>query len=497
MTGNHRITNNVLEKIVSDKQDELVLRKENKPVSDFKEQLVQSDRSLHKALALPGNRFIMEYKKASPSRGDIRPDLSPLELLSAYQKSADAISVLTDKKYFNGSHENLAIIRENTDKPVLCKDFFIDEYQLYEARYFGADAVLLMLSVLNDETYLFLHQIADSLSLDVLTEVHTPEEAQRAVDLNSKIIGINNRDLRTLTTDLTTTETIVQCLPEDRLMISESGIESREDVARLAKYVDGFLVGSSLMASKDIQQAATSLVYGCVKICGVKDQSIARQVIQSGGSYIGFMFYKPSPRAISLSDARELVLKISEEQISEEPVSGEKVSENRVLEKYVGVFVNASHKFILECIEACHLTAVQCHGDESLDDLQTLKQQLPQDVELWKAIALKNADDLSVVNSFNTIVDRFVFDCRTEDVYGGSGQSFDWSLIPLIRKQLQDDTRIIIAGGIQLDNIHRLFQYPNISLDISSGVESDKGVKCPQKIKALFEYLRTIGEKNE
>eukprot|EP00487_Bulimina_marginata_P009276 TRINITY_DN3647_c0_g1_i1.p1 TRINITY_DN3647_c0_g1~~TRINITY_DN3647_c0_g1_i1.p1 ORF type:complete len:179 (+),score=66.40 TRINITY_DN3647_c0_g1_i1:74-610(+) len=161
------------------------------------------------------------------------------------------MSVLTDTKYFQGSFDYLEFVRSQVDQPLICKDFFIDEYQVYMARIYGGDAILLMLSVLNDEEYTALHKVADSLNMAVLTEVSN-EEVHRALDLNAKIIGINNRDLRDLSTDLATTEKLRKLIPEDRVVISESGIYTHQDVKRLASPCDGFLIGSSLMAEAHV-----------------------------------------------------------------------------------------------------------------------------------------------------------------------------------------------------------------------------------------------------
>src|SRR5437660_798827 len=180
------------------------MRRERRPLAGFR--LQPSDRSLARALRAGHTGFIMECKHASPSAGVLRPDFDPVAIARAYAPIADAISVITDKPYFQGSLEYLRAVREAVDLPVLCKDFVVDPYQVYEARHYGADALLLMLSVLEDREFQQCMAVAEALDMDVLAEVHDEHELERAVRLGARLIGINNRDLRTLQVDLAVTE---------------------------------------------------------------------------------------------------------------------------------------------------------------------------------------------------------------------------------------------------------------------------------------------------
>lgn len=286
---------NVLEKIVADKRNEMVAKEAELPLASFIDDLTPSSKSFYNALAQDNAGYILECKKASPSKGLIRPTFDLDEILDAYLEVASCLSVLTDEKYFQGTYEYLAYVTARVDIPVLNKDFFVNEYQVYLARYYQADAVLLMLSVLDDETYTRLHKVADSLSLDVLTEISNAEEAERAVRLGAKIIGINNRNLRDLSTDLAATEQLVpllQSLGHEGLMISESGIYTRADITRLAPHVDGFLVGSALMAQADLRRACRELVYGPVKVCGVTSITQAQMLDAHPTSYLGLILQK-------------------------------------------------------------------------------------------------------------------------------------------------------------------------------------------------------------
>ena len=230
------------------------------------EELPRSQRSFADALRTrsgqgrsPQPALIMECKAASPSRGTIRSDYDPASLAAQYAPYAAAVSVLTEPDRFNGSFDDLAAVREVVDVPVLCKDFIVDEVQVLAARSLGADAVLLMLSVVPDDVYRELAELAHSLGMEVLTEVSTPQEMHRASALGAEVIGINNRDLRTLETDLARTEEMAPLAPAGVVLVGESGVGAAEDVRRLSGLVDALLVGSSLSGAPDPAEAAREL----------------------------------------------------------------------------------------------------------------------------------------------------------------------------------------------------------------------------------------------
>ena len=230
------------------------------------EDLERSQRSFAAALRTrsgqgrsPQPVLIMECKAASPSRGTIRSDYDPASLAAQYAPYAAAVSVLTEPDRFNGSFDDLAAVREVVDVPVLCKDFIVDEVQVLAARSLGADAVLLMLSVVPDDVYRELAELAHSLGMEVLTEVSTPQEMHRASALGAEVIGINNRDLRTLETDLARTEEMAPLAPAGVVLVGESGVGAAEDVRRLSGLVDALLVGSSLSGAPDPAEAARQL----------------------------------------------------------------------------------------------------------------------------------------------------------------------------------------------------------------------------------------------
>jgi|ERR1700730_11585 len=223
---------------------------------------------LRKALASknPELRIIAEYKRRSPSKGIIREDLSPADAASIYEKAgACAISVLTEKHFFGGSIDDLLEICAITTLPVLRKDFIIHPAQIFEAAEAGADAVLLIAAVLDDEMLRELRSIAEAeLGLDALVEVHTEKEMERAANCGAQIIGVNNRDLTTFEVSLSTSEALVCRAPEHALLISESGLSRADELSRLrALGFDGFLIGASLMQSENPGDALQKLFETC------------------------------------------------------------------------------------------------------------------------------------------------------------------------------------------------------------------------------------------
>ena len=274
----------VLREIAAAKRAELAERFADVSLGALRSRAQPTNRSLAAALAKPGARFILEIKKASPSEGTIRPAADPAQLARGYGGVADALSVLCDQPYFGGNLEDLTLARRDFAGPVLAKDFFIDARQVPEARIAGADAVLVMLSLLDDQRAREIISEARQLNMDALVEVHDEGEMRRALDLGAPLIGINNRDLRDLSIDLATTERLAG-LASGRILISESGIQSRQDVDRLSRHVDGFLIGSALMRANEPSKAARELIFGRVKLCGLScgaDVSAARPATFAG-----------------------------------------------------------------------------------------------------------------------------------------------------------------------------------------------------------------------
>ena len=246
----------MLDRIITQKRDEIAQRKKAAPLTYLQERIAGQKPALNLVPALKRDhvRLIAEVKKASPSRGLLRPNLNPTELARTYAEGgAAAISVLTEANYFMGSIEHLAAIRGTVELPLLRKDFIFDNYQVYESRACGADALLLIAAILSQGQLKELVSLSRSLGLRCLVEVHNADEVERAVLSEAEIIGINNRDLNTFTVDINTTSRLRPLIPKEKIVVSESGVESHKDIEKLGKWgVDAVLVGEALVTAADV-----------------------------------------------------------------------------------------------------------------------------------------------------------------------------------------------------------------------------------------------------
>ncbi|MGM3173194.1 bifunctional indole-3-glycerol-phosphate synthase TrpC/phosphoribosylanthranilate isomerase TrpF [Dickeya lacustris] len=449
----------VLTKIVRDKAQWIAERQQQQPLDTFLSQVVPSTRAFYQALKQASPAFILECKKASPSKGLIRADFDPVAIAQVYQDYASAISVLTDEKYFQGDFAFLSRVSAAVPQPVLCKDFIIDAYQIYLARYYQADAILLMLSVLDDAQYHALAEVAHSLNMGILTEVSNDEERQRAIALGARVVGINNRDLRDLSIDLNRTRLLSHGLSDEVTVISESGISQYAQIQQLSQYANGFLIGSSLMAQENLTQAVRQVILGDNKVCGLTRPDDAAAAYQAGAVYGGLIFVPQSPRHVTTSQARQVM--------AAAPL------------RYVGVFRDAPVSDILTTVATLGLAVVQLHGKEDGEYIATLRQQLPTHCQIWQAQSVNGTlPPLTIPH-----VDRVLLD----NAQGGSGQRFDWSL--LTGPEL---SQVMLAGGISPHNVAQAARLGCAGLDINSGVESQPGIKDAQKIAAVFQALRTI-----
>jgi indole-3-glycerol phosphate synthase/phosphoribosylanthranilate isomerase len=472
---------NILDNIVANRRIEIEALKKDMPLSSFINELKPTSKDMYAALRRtkdkPEAGFILECKKASPSKGLIRPDFDVKAICQTYDKYAAAMSVLTDKKFFEGDFGYLKLVTDTVSCPVLNKDFFFDTYQVYLARYYGADAILLMLSVLSDEEYLELASVAKQYNLAILTEISTTDERDRAIVLNAKMIGINNRNLRDLSTDVSRTFEFAPTLPHDSIVISESGINNNLQVRELAPAVDGFLVGSSLMemnnnVHSDIDLACRKLIFGNNKVCGITTPEYAIAAAESGARFGGLIFAEKSPRCINKTQALAIV--------NTQPYL-----------EYVGVFVDqpitsSDGTGVIDLVKSLKLSAVQLHGSENDNYIDELKVKLASlqldECQVWKANSIQES-----VPELNSQVAHHVLDGKSP----GSGQSFDWRVLA---DSEQDLSKSFLAGGLNAENIaSALTQLTNLDLfglDLNSGVETSPGIKSSEKLDQVFTQIR-------
>ena len=446
----------ILREIVARKRTDLKVRYDGVSPESLRAAATRTNRSLAAAIAQSGARFVLEIKKASPSEGAISLAADVGAIAQAYAPVADALSVLADSAYFGGSLDDVATARRHFDGPILAKDFFVDLRQVAEARAAGADAILVMLSVLDDADAKAMIAEAKRFDMDTLVEVHDEGEMRRALGLGAELIGINNRDLRDLSIDLSTTERLA-LIAAGCVLVSESGIGSRADVERLSGKVDGFLVGTSLMRAADPGQAARALVFGRVKLCGMnRPQDIAAA---APATFAGFVFVSGTPRYVTAGQAPPLV--------AASRAAG-------VLP--VGVFRDAPVTEVAEAAGTLGLHAVQLHGREDADYVRALRERLPYAVEIW------TAEEANAGLRVDRAGDRILFD----NPEAGSGRAFDWSLIA-------EHSRLehaVLAGGIGAHNARAAQQLGAFAIDVGSSVDAEPGRKSPEKIAALFESLR-------
>lgn len=400
-------------------------------------------RSLVAAMVQPGARFIFEYKRRSPSEGALGETLDPGAVARAYAGVADAMSVLTDARFFGGSLDDLRAARAGFDGPILAKDFVVDMRQVAEARIAGADAVLAILSVLDDAEARAVMAEAARLGMDVLVEVHDEAEMRRAVAIGAALIGINNRDLKSFTTDLGVTERLAE-MAGDALVISESGIATRADIDRLAGHVDGFLIGSTPMKSGDPHGEARALAFGRVKLCGMRTADDLQAA--KNAAYVGLVFVPETPRAVTVEQALAMIAGGDHPPL-------------------VGVFRDASASYVTEIARQLPLAAVQLHGEDFVDAApETWVVEAPGD-------PVRNAD-------------RILFD----NGRGGTGETFDWATIA-DRPELP---RALLAGGIGAHNALAAQAVGVYAIDVGSAMDSTPGIKSHSKIAQLFDVLRPI-----
>jgi indole-3-glycerol phosphate synthase/phosphoribosylanthranilate isomerase/anthranilate synthase/indole-3-glycerol phosphate synthase/phosphoribosylanthranilate isomerase len=502
---------NILSEIVDRKREVVARLRADRTARDFRERAlaIRANATPHPLLrALESNsggvKIIAEFKRQSPSAGTIRSDLSATDVATRYERGgACAISVLTDEQYFGGSILDLGAIRASTALPLLRKDFIIDEIQIYEAAVVGADAVLLIAAALDDGALARLRATAeDELGLDAVVEVHTSEELRRAVKTGARLIGVNNRDLRTFRTSLETSERLITEAPRDRIMISESGLKGADDLRHLHTLgFRGFLIGEALIRTTDPEQAVRDLIAGAedqpslqiscshrpvagpagfptaqsavataersngiqIKICGVTNTNDARACVELGADMIGFNFYQASPRYIEPTSVRRIVDVLPARTCA------------------VGVFVDADPAEIRKLAKTAGVRCVQFHGRITPESCSELAREFRM-IRAFSTDARFEPEHTAAFPHCDVLIDAYHLELR-----GGTGQTCDWSAA---RAAMRYTRFLILSGGLDAQNVGRAIAAvrPH-AVDVCSGIESAPGVKDH---RVLEQFIRSV-----
>ncbi|MDU1130802.1 MAG: bifunctional indole-3-glycerol phosphate synthase/phosphoribosylanthranilate isomerase, partial [Veillonella sp.] len=392
-----------------------------------------------------------------------------------------------DKKY-------LQEIASTVKIPVLRKDFIIDEYQIYQAKVWGASAILLICACLDVPTLTKFRELADSLGLSSLVEAHDEHEVQMAIDCGARIIGVNNRNLKDFTVDVQNSVRLRNLVQDDVIFVSESGLETPEDIQVLRDNNIGVaLMGETFMRSPNKVEKLAYL-YGPtyytpkVKMCGISNVETIPAIIDAKPDYMGLVF-APSKRQVTVEQAKTLVEELYKQNVvgnnseveQTEPVTSLDTASSETI-KTVGVFVNETVENLLKIAEEVKLDVIQLHGDEDESFIQILKEQ--SNVEVWKAVQVRSAADAE--KWIDSSADMLLFDAYHKDERGGTGEVFDWSSLD------EFDRPFMLAGGIDSTNVARAIRTVRpYGIDISSGIETE-GVKDNEKIKAFTNIVRTI-----
>lgn len=431
--------------------------------------------------------FICEVKKASPSKGIIAEHFPYLDIAKEYEVAgAAAISVLTEPDFFKGDKKYLQEIASTVKIPVLRKDFIIDEYQIYQAKVWGASAILLICACLDVPKLTKFCELADSLGLSSLVEAHDEHEVQMAIDCGARIIGVNNRNLKDFTVDVQNSVRLRNLVQDDVIFVSESGLETPEDIQVLRDNNIGVaLMGETFMRSPNKVEKLAYL-YGPtyytpkVKMCGISKVETIPAVVEAKPDYMGLVF-APSKRQVTVDQAKTLVEELHK-GCAKKYGSDTEPDENDTI-KTVGVFVNETVDNLVTIANEANLDAVQLHGDEDETFIQSLKERT--NVEVWKAIQIRTAADTE--KWIDSSADMLLFDAYHKDERGGTGEVFNWSSLDAFERPF------MLAGGIDSTNVARAIRTVRpYGIDTSSGIETN-GVKDDEKITAFTKIVKSIG----
>lgn len=516
----------ILDRIVAATEKRVKEAKEKLSLSELQQQVermpITKDFSFEQALQELDFNFICEVKKASPSKGIIAEDFPYLEIAKDYEMAgAAAISVLTEPDFFLGSPQYLQEIAEAVQIPVLRKDFIIDEYQIYEAKLWGASAILLIAAILDDETMARFHKLADSLGLSCLVEAHDETEVLRAAKMGARIIGVNNRNLKDFTVDVNNSIRLRNLVDNFVIFVSESGLDTAADIQCLRdNKIHATLMGESFMRSTD-KVAKLAELYGpirpkCsihtstergvlgteeifnleapsapaveevtqpsyavkIKFCGIYQEDTIPVLGETRPDHVGFVF-APSKRQVTIEQAHSIARTL---QGSLQTTSDDKGI------SCVGVFVNETLSNVIEVAKTVPLSVVQLHGDEDIAYIDSLRNNLQEEqlesIQIWKAIQVQGKED--IMQWEQASIDGLVVDAYSKEERGGTGKTIDWSLL--------EDVQVpyYLAGGIGLHNVARAIRrLQPYGLDMSSSLEIN-GQKDANTIRTMSQLIKTV-----
>ncbi|SRR5579875_680397 len=430
--------------------------------------------------------IIAEIKRASPSKGDILPGLDPAGVARGYAAAGAAcISVLTDPR-FKGSLDDLNTVRNAVDLPLLRKDFVFDPYQVYEARAAGADCILLIAAMLSEGDLRALAALAHELGMAALVEVHDEEQFRIAERIGASLIGVNNRDLHTFVTDISVTQRLMRDYRGDALLISESGIETAADVARLDRAgARAFLIGESLLRCPTPRILLGDFLYALdyqsgfplapsdrsaarkagqrlrVKICGITRVEDALAAVDAGADMLGLNFYPASPRYVEFERAREIRRLVGQRA------------------QLVGVFVNATRAQIERYGQGVGLDLIQLHGTEPVEEF--FGWQVP-------VIGAVRLDPDGAANRAPCWGHYVLYDAMDARLHGGTGRR-----VPLQWFRGRDLSHAFISGGLTPENVAEVAALRPYGVDVASGVESAPGIKDHLKLRSFIENAKSAG----
>ncbi len=461
----------ILDELANHAKKRVLQAQETHSLEEIKAQALaqtRGDFGFEKALRKPGLSFICECKKASPSKGLIAQDFPYVQIAKDYQDAgADCISVLTEPKWFLGSDTYLQDIAQTVSIPCLRKDFVVDEYMIYEAKVLGASAVLLICAILTPQQLQDYLALCDQLGLSALVEAHDEEEIDMALKAGARLIGVNNRNLKTFQVDTQNSQRLRSKVNRNVLFVSESGIQNEQDIKTLHDLgVDAVLIGEALMKAPNKTEKLTQLKsllplkspLPKIKLCGLSRLEDIEAANRLAPDFVGFVFAPQSKRAIDLETAKKL-----------------KAHLNSSIQA-VGVFVNEDPRKIADLLNQGLIDVAQLHGQESESDLQILRSLT--DKPIWQAFKMEN--EMALDQALQSQADLIVLDAGA-----GFGKVFDWQLLdrPLPRPYF-------LAGGLGVHNVALAIQtlHP-YGLDASSYLETNHQ-KDPNKMAAFVKAIR-------